>query len=237
MDYNFLYKHIDFNGELNEKYFIRTDDGYRLSPFFIYKLASNAKEYFKQKILSMDSDPNNAKYTTWVTKEVVDYAATGKNKAPYADSFRFIDEKWAEYQDAHPDEFDYNERIDSNDELSECVSKHFTPEMSCSLQDAVQGYLCANDILKQYGKGTDNYDQLPKLSYRMSKAEFKDKHAAFKANLRMKIGIPEDVELTVKTTKSSHQMKRFTKANSVINSTDAFEEYMEEFKTSVLDFA
>lgn len=229
MFFDFLYKPLKISvhehRDLDKKYFTLTDEGYKYSDFYIYTVASYAKSFFKDRILALDNDEDNLQFSTLITKTIKDEEATEQNNAKYAEKFRIIDEKWQQYKENHLDEFNENERINSADDTREMIKNYFVPVMSVSLLEAVQGYLCANEILKKYGKGTDEYERLPKYTYLSSKSEFKQKHTNFRNDLRQRIGIPDAEELTVMKTETVHQLKRFKKAESVINSDEQLEEY------------
>ena len=196
-------------------------DSEKLTPFYYYRLYTTAKEYFKNKILELDTD---SKYTTETTREVIDKKATWSNTSKYSDMIEFLDEKWTKYIHEHLDEFNEITVTDSSDEFTQTHNKfHF--DRNISLQEAVIGYCICNSYLKESDK-----DILPKfISYR-SKDEFKEKHQNIKKGWREENGIPQTEELTVKKVETRKQIKRFSKSNTPdISNDDIIKEYSDGY--------
>lgn len=236
-DFNFLMKTLTYQkGEPNEKYFrpAEEDGEYKYTEYFKYKLAQQAKEYFKELIIKMD-DPDNPKYTKLASTNLVDEERTKEVKAQYAKQSAEYNRLWKDYKDNHTDEFIDVESIDSFDAVSREVGKFFVPDMSISIDDAFQGYVCANNLSKYYGKGGDGYEQLPKMFKKMSKDDFKDAHAKFKENLRTKLGLPKESEMTVKFSTMVRGLKRMSSKDNIVKSTEAFEEFTKQFTEFILE--
>lgn len=233
MDYNFLSREMTKPGNFENlmKYLKETaDDAVRYSDYFIYRMATNAKEYFKALVLKLDNDPDNLVYTTLQTKEFVDEEATAANASKYRREKEMVEAEWKQYRDEHAEEFIELERVNSADNVNEYVTKHFVCDLNFTLQEAFQGYLCANDILKMYGKDTEGYTRLPKYTYTASKDEFKEKHANIKAKLREKHGLPEESEFKVTKLETRHVMKTsHAKALKEITDEEPIQSYTQEF--------
>lgn len=231
MDFKFLYENanIDSKGRINERYFVEGDSGYEYTDFYKYKMANAAKSFFSNLVITLDErDPNTGKgkYTYDKEGDYIDYEATKKEKGPYAEKFLLLDEKWQQYKEEHENEFDVQERIDNTDS-EEIQMSEFNPQVVCSLEEAIEAYWCAGELLKKYGKGEDGYDTLPKLTAMVSKAEFKDKHTNIQSQYRKELGIPEEDTFKV----YMHEIRPRMKGGRHPEPTDdsKFEEYSNEF--------
>lgn len=232
-DFNFLYKTFSVpfkTSNIDPKFFeYISDDLYKRTNFFIYKLSSLSKEFFKQAILRLDSDKFNLKYTSYVEKEKIDYNATNQNKSKYSNQYLIFEQSWNDYKQNHLEEFESRERIDSMDETSLSLSSNFLCDYNVSnLYDALQGYLAANQLSKEFCKGTDLYETLPKIEYLISKEEYKEKHKNQQEMLKYTLKIPSDDLLVVKKTENVHQLKRLKKADSTLTNIEPLEIYCDE---------
>lgn len=237
MDFNFLYKTLDnLNGNINDRYFTQRDDGYKYTSFYEYKMASNAKTFFGELVKQLDDrDPatGKGKYSYDKEGDYIDYEATNANKGPYAQKLLLLDEKWNNYKQEHENEFNIQERIDNSDSNELSISE-FNPDIKCSLEDAIQAYWCAGEILKKYDSKTGSeYDKLPKISALVSKEEFKEKHNNIKNQYRQELNIPEDDEFKV----TYHDVKPRIKGGRHPEPSDDtyFEEYSKEFTKFLLE--
>lgn len=203
------------------KHFQLEDEMLKTTPFGEYKILSAAKDFFKAFILENDSD---FLYTTETTKTVVDEEATRENKAEFKDSYEKFDLLWAKYKENHADEFKELLAIDNDKNLS---LKRVNVSINFSLAEAWDGYQFANRELKRFGKGADEYDLLPKYVQLRSKEEFADLHKAVREELRIKLGLPEDSEVTVKVERTQKMIKR-AKASDV-GSEEPVREFAVEF--------
>ena len=239
MDFNFLYKQV-INDKidplrLNSRYFTLSDDGFKYTEFFRYKLANAAKAYFSDLVLRMDSrdsETGKGKYTYEKEGDFIDYDAVARNKGPYADKFIILNEKWEEYKNTHQEEFDEQERI-ANTDSEEINISSFKPYIPCSLDEAIQGYWCATELLKKYGKDGECYDMLPKYKSLISKKEFKDKHNLMKERFRKELGIPEEDSFK----ETLHEIRPRMKGgkHSAASDDTKFEEFTNEFAQFIID--
>ena len=54
-DFNFLLKNVEVKGEIDERFFRQVGDEVRYAPALIKVIASDAVEYFKEKIFELDA--------------------------------------------------------------------------------------------------------------------------------------------------------------------------------------
>lgn len=188
--FKYLYKPIVLNqtSRLDERYFEEKEDGIYLKPIAIYIILKDAQNYFKKLVFQLDS---SFQYHSEKEKEVEDIKAKEEAKSKYQKQFDEMDKLWQEYKNTHKDEFQEQYNIDR--QMDEDTRENFsrmTPDINFSLQDAIQGYKCSGELLKQYGKGTDEYNALPKYVSMVSKSDFKDSHKKFREELYKKVGLP-----------------------------------------------
>ena len=235
--FDFLYKPVQLDKPIENSLYVRENDRgeWMYTPLFQYKMASHAKEFFKSLILQMDNDKNNLKYTTYVTKTKINYDETEQNKSQYAAQYEQLNKQWEDYRKSHRDEFDEQPFVYSGDEEEVKFVSRFSPQLNYSLRDAVQGYLCASELLKQFGKGTEGHDSLPKLTKLVSKPDMRAAHEQMRKIWQIELGIPDDSQLTVQITEEVHQMKRFSKADSTITTDEPLEDYSKEFSSYVIE--
>jgi len=238
MDFRFLRQPVEGLDPLraNSRYFTEADEGYSYTDFYKYKMARSAAEYFKALVFKLDNRSTDGKglYSYDKEDDYIDQEATSKNRGPYADKFLLFEEQWQAYKKQNLDqEFKPQESIENTDS-EELGLSEFNPSISCSLDEAIQAYYCASEILARYDKKKgDRYDSLPKSTKYVSKDEYKEKHEIFRKQLREKLGLPEDDTFKV----YKHEIRPRMKPGKRPEATDdsKFQEYSKEFTKFIIN--
>ena len=204
---------------IDSRYWTDNGDGtYTPTPLMVHNIARDAVEYFKDRLVELDTDEQEV-YTQYGNKLVkvgnYHYRDTDvyivddhENKVlsreyelKYGDALKEVDKKWKDYQKQHPDEFDVSPRrspaMGDRDEQS--YFNGFRPEgFALNLGDAVAACSAAMNLLEKFSMDATEEDfKIPSFEvdvYR-SKPEFKEKHREFRQGLVNDAGIPEKVQI------------------------------------------
>lgn len=196
---------------------------YEYTDFFLYTAARKAKDYFAEIIKELDTD---GRYTRTATKEFRDYEATNAQMAPYKAQLEEVERRMQEYKLNHLDEYDEQYRVDTNGQGGAGIRLSI-PKNIFNLEDAVQGYLVAKQILSEI----DN-NSLPQYRAYMSKEEFAEKHKELRKKYMTELQIPEFEPIYVTDTRTS--LKRWKNADSVITTEEPFELFCEYFEEDII---
>ncbi len=194
MDFNFLEQPMALKGEnIDLRYFTEDEGGlYKATPYLKYVVGRDSQKFFKKMIEKLD---DQHQYFTLVEKnpqkEILDVWENNVMKEKYKENFEKLNKKYKEYQDSHPDEFMEVSTLDIGGEDEARFVAGFRPDMVLSLNDAINGYLAASDLVAKYGKDTDNYDSLSRYTYLRVKPEFQEAHKKMKESWYAEFGIPD----------------------------------------------
>ena len=207
--YKFITNKYRSAQELNNRYFRQTEDGiYLATPLAVYVICNKAKAYFGELVKQLD-DENNRKYTSLCTTVKIDAEKTEKKHEKYAGKLQLVDIAYNKYIEEHPEEYNQIEVIDTGSDEDKVFLKGFQPtNIRVGLEEAIQAYWSAGEILKKYGKGGEEYENLPKYISKRSKEEFKEKHIKFKEQKRAELDIPPEEKLTVKKEQTYVTLKK-----------------------------
>lgn len=218
--FDFLYKPMVLEGNVDERYFQPIDDGkYKATPLFIRNVAKYSQNFFKYQIMKLDA--NDECKTKASQREVNDYEAIEAAQAPYKEAFEQFDQLWKKYKEDHPDEFDEVPFIYGGTEDELRFVSHFRPDLNISLEEAIAGYHAAKALLSKYDKGGDEYDSLPKATKIVGKSEFAAQHDKYKAKLREELGIPEPSHFAIKKTVTTQRLNSKSKKMKSVPADDS----------------
>jgi hypothetical protein len=208
----FLQKPFKLLGEnVDERYFINNEDGtYSATPLLIYNIVRDAQKYFKAKLFELDTDLQFHSESirevkdTWTEKLMRD-----EWRDKYGEKVAQVNKQWYKYRAEHPEEFETRyERVAIGGEDESRFFGSFRPEdMNYGLLATVKAYNAAMELTDAFAKGDSKtpqgqyYDLLPKEEPLFSKAEFAEKHKAFREKLSEDAGIPDDKFEVVKVEK------------------------------------
>lgn len=201
-------KKFQLSGNIDERYFQPNDDGtYKATPLFIHNVARDVAADIKAIVIGTD-DPTYVTHTAKTDYEVKDTWAEHEHNAEwgvkYKTQIEAADKKWKEYKAAHPDEFEQNSStIAVGDIPTTRFFSAYHPDFSgMSVADLMAMYKEAVELSKRYGNDDDLRGTLPQRPGNViSKAEFKDAHAALRKKINEEVGLPEDTWVCPKVPK------------------------------------
>lgn len=191
---NFIEQEFQLDGKnIDPRYFVKSDNGYKATPLLKYIIARDAKKFFRKIIDKTDNGTYVAlKKEAPLTKLVKDDWASKQEKEKYPKEFEEIDRRYAEYRESHLDEFYLVTSINYGGEDEARFIHGYIPEVSCSLPDAIMGYNAAKEMEQKYGTKSDNYDEIPRgKPYYKVKKEFEDQHRLMKESWYPEVGLPK----------------------------------------------
>ena len=226
MDFNWIYKHVQLTGNVDERYFIQTDDGYKYSPVLLRIIADDAVNWFKERIIALDTDRI---YSTEKTTLVEDEEATKEAMAPYKNKYEKFNQKWEEYKNSHENEFVEEWRVDGSSKADmHKITVGFNPIIAMSVKDAVAGYKAAKEMSAKYSSGGDEYDSLPKYVSLVSSEDYVNQHNEMRKKWREELGLPEkDSDLKVKVEADVISIKRSNA--KIMMDVEPNEEFLEDY--------
>ena len=193
-------KKFQLSGNIDERYFKPNDDGtYSATPLFIHNVARDVAADIKAIIIGTD-DPNYVTHTAKPAEYAVkDTWAEHEHKAEwgvkYKDQMEAFDREWKEYKDSHPDEFEQNSSTIATGDIptTRFFSAYHPDFAGMSNSELMSMYKEALELSKRYGDDADLRGTLPQRPGNIiSKADFKEVHAAIRAKISEKVGLPED---------------------------------------------
>lgn len=201
-------KKFQLSGNIDERYFQPNDDGtYKATPLFIHNVARDVAADIKAIVIGTD-DPTYVTHTPKTDYEVKDTWAEHEHNAEwgvkYKTQMEAADKKWKEYKAAHPDEFEQNSStIAVGDIPTTRFFSAYHPDFSgMSVADLMAMYKEAVELSKRYGNDDDLRGTLPQRPGNViSKAEFKEAHAALRKKINEEVGLPEDTWVCPKVPK------------------------------------
>lgn len=192
---------------IDERYFKSNDDGtYTPTPLFVYNVARDAEEYFKEKLFKLDENLEFHSESLREVKDTWEEHAHGELwKAKYRDAIALADKEWYKYRDEHPEEFEKKSRVDVGNENETRYFNGYFANVNVGLNEAVKAYNAARALCARFAKPKDEedaggpeYKTLPFNTPIYSKPEFAEKHKALRKSWSEKFGIPDD-DFEVKT--------------------------------------
>lgn len=211
MNFKFLDQPMKLTGDyIEDRYFMDNEDGtYSATGMFKYMVGRDAQKYFRRVIEKLDDQHLYNKLSAKnPEKEVLDSWANEQEREKYKEQFEKLNKKYAEYRDAHPDEFQEVVMIDTGGEDEARFVAAFNPDMNLSLQEAIAGYVAASELVKKYGKDTDNYDNLPRTKpFLKVRPEFQAQHKAMKESWYKEFGLPDPSHFEQRMTKPNYSFR------------------------------
>lgn len=202
-----LYEPVKLQRRVNDICYIDLDDRYYYSPIFIRVLANDAVEYFKQKIIELDTE---GKYTNTRERLVEDVDATAALRELYKEPYELFKNWWEQYKAVHPEEFIQSYRVDGSlvSELHQ-RSKEFIPNLNLDVKEAIAAYKSAKELAADYAPGGSKYESLPKYAIKISSPEHINTHNKIKSEWKQELGLPEkESDLTLKSLQEVTYLKQ-----------------------------
>ena len=230
MDFNWIYKNVELKGEVDERYFIKTEEGYRYAPILLKIIANDAVAFFRERIITLDE---KREYSYEKVILVDDIEATKAAEAPYKEKYSIFNKRWEEYKNTHPEEFVKVWKTDGSytNELHK-ITVGFNPNIVNSAKDAVAGYKIARAFAERYNSKGSEYDSLPKYSAISSSPEYQNIHDNMKKEWRKELGLPEkDADLKIKVEKNVIEVRNisFKNIKAVSENEDLLEDYAKKY--------
>lgn len=190
---NFIEQEFQLDGKnIDPRYFVESDNGYKATPLLKYIIARDAKKFFRKMIERVDDGTYLVIKADNPKKFVNDSWANEQEREKYPKEFEEIDRRYAEYRESHLDEFNEVVSINYGGEDEARFIHGFNPDTSYTLQDAIMGYNAASEMEKKYGGKSDNYDEIPRSKpYYKVKKEFEEQHRLMKESWYAEVCLPK----------------------------------------------
>lgn len=191
----------------------------KATAYLRYIAGNFAKDYFKGKIEKLDTSNIYIK-----VQEVqdIDPADVEKEKDKYKPQMKLVEDELKAWRDKHKDYYRMQPSLPTSSIYSE-----FIPDISCSLEEAVQGYKGSNALLKLITN--NDLDKFCIETKPMLNAEHKEEYNNTKQFFKDYYKIPSDEDIKNSLTKKNIVKSRLSLNRQPVENEALINKFLEEF--------